>query len=627
MVGFKSVLSSLLVLTATTTHAFYLPGVAPTSYDEGDKVDLFVNHITPSLRKQDSNSKTYLYSYDYYFDRFHFCEPADGKQKQSESLGSILFGDRIFNSPFNFKLLENSTCNLLCTSTYPKEDTNFVNENIRAGFQFNMMIDGLPVARPLTDSKTGENFYSSGFNIGYDDDEENNPHLYNHYDFYIEYHLRSDGHYRIVGATVNPRSIAYNDLDNLQCDLETVEPVQLIKGESKDVTFTYSVYWIPSDTVWATRWDQYLHVYDPKIQWFALTNFSLIVVLLAIIMSHVLFKNLRNDIKKYNEVNLDDDVIDDMGWKLIYGDVFRPPKNPMLLSVLIGSGIQILLMSITTCGLAAFGLLSPSNRGSLGTVMFVLYSIFGSIGSFYSSYIYKFFKGQDWKINMILSPILVPGSLFLIFIFINFFLIFAHSSGAVPAGTMLAILLIWLAVSIPLSCIGSVLGLKKLPIELPVKVNQIARQIPPQPKYMKTLYLALIAGIFPFGAIAIEMYFIYNSLWFNRIYYMFGFLFFCFILMLITCMLVTLLLIYFSLCNENYNWQWKSFFISGGISIYVFIHAIILSKLNLGGLTSIILYVGYSFVIAALVGLMCGTLGYLCTMYLTLHIYGQIKVD
>lgn len=627
MFGLKTILTSLVTLTSLS-EGFYLPGVAPTSYNEGDEVDLFVNHITPSLRKQDSNSRTYLYSYDYYFDRFHFCEPPNGKEKQSESLGSILFGDRIFNSPFEFKLLQNSTCNLLCSSNYPKEDSSFVNDKIRAGFQFNMMVDGLPVARTLIDSKTDEIFYSSGFNIGFDDDANNLPHLYNHYDFYIQYHLRSDGTYRIVGSTVNPRSIDYKSKDTLDvCNDEEVEPIQLSNENSKDVIFTYSVYWIPSETVWATRWDQYLHVYDPKIQWFALVNFSLIVILLTIIISHILFKNLRNDIQKYNEVNLDDDVIDEMGWKLIYGDVFRTPKNPMLLSVFIGSGIQILLMSVTTCGLAAFGLLSPSNRGSLATVMFVLYSIFGSIGSYYSAFIYKFFKGEDWKINMILTPTLVPGSLFLIFIFINFFLIFANSSGAVPAGTMLAVFIIWFVVNIPLSFIGTLLGLRRKSIELPVKVNQIQRQIPPQPKYMKTLYLSLIGGIFPFGAIAIEMYFIYNSLWFNRIYYMFGFLFFCFILMLVTCMLVTLLLIYFSLCSENYNWQWKSFFVSGGISIYVFLHAIILSKLNLGGLTSIILYLGYSFVIAALIGIMCGALGFLSTMYLTLHMYGQIKVD
>ena len=40
---------------------------------------------------------------DYYHEEFHFCEPPDGVQKRPESLGSILFGDRIFNSPFKVR--------------------------------------------------------------------------------------------------------------------------------------------------------------------------------------------------------------------------------------------------------------------------------------------------------------------------------------------------------------------------------------------------------------------------------------------------------------------------------------------------------------------------------------------
>ncbi|GMG19124.1 unnamed protein product [Ambrosiozyma monospora] len=228
---------------------------------------------------------------------------------------------------------------------------------------------------------------------------------------------------------------------------------------------------------------------------------------------------------------------------------------------------------------------------------------------------------------MLLAPLLVPGGLFALFIFFNFFLIWVNSSGAVPLGTMLAIIVIWFIVSVPLSCAGSLLGFRKAPIELPCKVNQIPRQIPPQPGYLETKWLALIAGIFPFGAIAIEMYFIYNSLWFNRIYYMFGFLFFCFVLMLITTLLVTLLLVYYVLCNENYKWQWKSFFLGAGISVYIFVHAIFLSKFKLGGFTSIALYFGYSLVISCGIGLLCGAVGFLGSMYFVLNIYGQIKVD
>lgn len=76
--------------------AFYLPGVAPHDYNKGELVTLNVNSLTPSSTQQVKS----VISYDYYYDQFHFCKPVNGTQEQAESIGSILFGDRIFNSPF-----------------------------------------------------------------------------------------------------------------------------------------------------------------------------------------------------------------------------------------------------------------------------------------------------------------------------------------------------------------------------------------------------------------------------------------------------------------------------------------------------------------------------------------------
>ena len=42
---------------------------------------------------------------DYYNPAFHFCRPEGGPKKEPESLGSILFGDRIFNSPYDVRRL------------------------------------------------------------------------------------------------------------------------------------------------------------------------------------------------------------------------------------------------------------------------------------------------------------------------------------------------------------------------------------------------------------------------------------------------------------------------------------------------------------------------------------------
>ncbi len=38
---------------------------------------------------------------------------------------------------------------------------------------------------------------------------------------------------------------------------------------------------------------------------------------------------------------LEDETMEETGWKLVHGDVFRPPKYPRLLCSMIGSGIQL----------------------------------------------------------------------------------------------------------------------------------------------------------------------------------------------------------------------------------------------------------------------------------------------
>lgn len=613
--------------------SFYLPGVAPTDYKQGDPIPLLVNHLTPShtISKANSKSKAYVFSYDYYYPKFRFCPPEGGPVKQLESLGSIIFGDRIFNSPFEIEMLNNVECKRLCSPNYSKDDSVFVNRNIRAGYQHNWIVDGLPASAKVRDARSKEIFYGTGFDIGVID-ENNDAHLYNHYVITIEYHKRGEDKYRVVGVTVQPYSL---DRSNIASDASAEETcnlqmakVTLNKQSETKVLYTYSVNFEESDIPWATRWDKYLHVYDPKIQWFSLINFSVLVLILSVVISHIFMRTLKNDIVKYNDVNLDDDISDESGWKLVHGDVFRPPKNRLLLSVFVGSGVQIFAMTFITILFALFGLLSPSNRGALSTFMFILFVLLSIVASFVSGYLYKFWGGDNWKLNMILTPILVPGILFGVLLLLNFFLIYVHSSGAIPFGTLFAIIAIWFIVSIPLAILGSILASKRPLLSVPVRTNQIPRQIPTQPWYLRTLPVMFISGFFPFGSIAVEMYFIYTSIWFNRIFYMFGFLFFCFVLMIITTSLLTIIMIYSTLCAENYKWQWKSLFIGGGCSIHIFIHSLLLTaNQGLAGVTSFVLCVGYSLVFSLLIFLCCGSVGFLSSFFFVRAIFSQIKVD
>ncbi|KJR84361.1 uncharacterized protein SPSK_08782 [Sporothrix schenckii 1099-18] len=634
--------SLLLSTLPQPASAFYLPGVAPTSYEPGKTVPLNVNAIRPIAAPRDAMLHAVV-SYDYYHPSLQLCQPAGGPKSVGESLGSILFGDRIMTSPFELKMGQNETCKTLCGVTYEAESAQFVNMLIEQGYSLNWLVDGLPAGQEIIDDLTGTEFYSPGFLIG-QDNGDNAIAFNNHYDIVVEYHEVSGdpNQLRVVGALVQPSSLRYDDPNAIDCSLQH-QPVVLDTkaGGKTPVTFTYSVYWTPSSTAWATRWDKYLHVVEPKIHWFSLINSAIIVVFLVLTVLSVMVRTLKKDIARYNrldQINLDDlsgtsavddGVQEDSGWKLVHGDVFRAPAHPLLLSVFLGNGAQLFVMTGFTIVFALLGFLSPSNRGSLGTIMILLYTILGFVGGYASARVYKAFGGEKWKLNIALTPLLVPGLVFTVFFLLDLFLWAKQSSGAVPFTTMIVIVGIWFVISVPLSFAGSWIGFRSAAIESPVHTNQIPRQIPPVTTYLKPIPSMLLVGILPFGAIFVELYFIMNSIWFSKIYYMFGFLFLCYGLMIITCAAVTVLMVYFLLCAENYHWQWRAFLAAGTTSLYIFANAIIywISKLSISSLAGSVLYVGYSALISFLFFILTGSIGFFSSWWFTRKIYGSIKVD
>ncbi|KAL8689474.1 MAG: hypothetical protein Q9218_004867 [Villophora microphyllina] len=622
-----------LALLSSIASAFYLPGVAPTTYEHGSIVPLNVNPLTPALSEKDPQLRSVI-SYDYYHPAFRFCRQEGGPKDVSESLGSILFGDRILTSPYELKMGVNESCKAVCEPkpeyAFDKSSALFTNQRIRQNYNLNMLIDGLPAGQPYIDPSTDTEFTLRGFPLGEMDDADK-PALNNHIDLVVNYHEAAKGKFRVVGVLALPSSRPGNKRKpdgGAECGDPDPKSARLYlddQGSKTEVTFTYGVYWVESKTAWATRWDTYLHVFDPRIHWFSLINSAIIVVFLCGMVFAILTRALKKDIARYNRLdsfNLDDlsgsggeaedGVQEDSGWKLVHGDVFRTPKNPLLLSVFLGNGTQLFVMTGCTIIFALLGFLSPSNRGSLGGAMILLYTIFGFIGGYTSSRVYKSFGGEAWKRNIAMTPILIPGIVFATFFLLNLFLWAKHSSGAVPFTTMLVILAIWHA-----------------PITPPVRVNQIPRQIPPSTTYLRPLPSMLLVGILPFGAIFVELYFIMNNMWFGKVYYMFGFLFLTYTIMIITCAAVSVLLVYFLLCSENYHWQWRSFSTAGASAGYVFANAILywISKLSFGSFTSGVLYLGYSLLLSFLFFILTGTIGFFASWAFVQRIYGSIKID
>ncbi|KAH6779379.1 Endomembrane protein 70 protein family [Perilla frutescens var. hirtella] len=623
-----------LLLLATVAQSFYLPGVAPLDLLKGDLLKVKVNKLT--------STKTQL-PYSYY--SLPYCKPKEIVDS-AENLGEVLRGDRIENSPYVFKMREPQMCNIVCHAVLSAKDAKEFKEKIDDAYRVNMILDNLPLVVPYKRSDTDSLIYQHGFDVGfkaqYAGSSEERYFIHNHLSFTVKYHKDEEmDAARIVGFEVRPFSVKHdhdgkwNDNTRLTtCDphakrtVTSSESPQEVKDKA-EIIFTCDVDFQESEVKWASRWDTYLYMPDDQIHWFSIVNSLMIVLFLSGMVAMIMLRTLYRDISKYNQLETQEEAQEETGWKLVHGDVFRPPTNSDLLCVYVGTGVQFFGMILVTMIFAALGFLSPSNRGGLMTAMLLLWVFMGLFAGYASARLYKMFKGTEWKKITLQTAFIFPGVLFAIFFVLNALIWGEKSSGAVPFGTMFALVLLWFGISVPLVFVGSYVGFKKPAIEHPVKTNKIPRQIPEQAWYMNPIFSILIGGILPFGAVFIELFFILTSIWLHQFYYIFGFLFLVLLILIVTCAEITVVLCYFQLCSEDYLWWWRSYLTAGSSALYLFLYAAFyfFTRLNITKPVSGVLYFGYMLIGSYAFFVLTGTIGFYACFWFTRLIYSSVKID
>ncbi|KAF3563901.1 hypothetical protein DY000_02012807 [Brassica cretica] len=363
-------------------------------------------------------------------------------------------------------------------------------------------------------------------------------------------------------------NVKYNKDQIIHVNLTQDNPMPLEAGRTVDLT--YSVNWIPTDITFARRFDVYL--------------------------DYPFFEHQERDVNE------------ESGWKLVHGDVFRPPRGLVLLSAVVGTGAQLALLVLLVILMAIIGTLYVG-RGAIVTTFIVCYALTSFISGYVSGGMYSRSGGKHWIKCMILTASLFPFLCFGIGFILNTIAIFYGSLAAIPFGTMVVVFVIWGFISFPLALLGTVVGRNWSGApNNPCRVKTIPRPIPEKKWYLTPSVVSLMGGLLPFGSIFIEMYFVFTSFWNYKVYYVYGFMLLVFLILVVVTVCVTIVGTYFLLNAENYHWQWTSFFSAASTAVYVYLYSIYYYyvKTKMFGFFQTSFYFGYTLMFCLGLGILCG---------------------
>jgi transmembrane 9 superfamily member 2/4 len=663
--------------------AFYLPGIAPIDYPAGAPIDVMANKLESPRSKL---------PYGYY--SLPLCRVDGWRASKSRrvNLGQMLVGERSLPTPFDLRMMVPVKCATLCTvpmDAVPAKQLRALKARIRQDYSVRLNADNMPVVtRGRT--KAGVPAFRFGYKLGYVDRRAAAPgeggrrvgapvYVNNHLRLTVLYHRPvlsparlhaaaaaareaaggspSPGVpevFRVVGFEVEPMSAAHGlrpgeQVSPLSCAAlegppsgaapRRSPPQPVDKGET--ITFTYSVDFRESDLPWATRWDPLLAPNDQvkQIQWFSIVNSLMVGLFLTGLVAAVLFRTVLSDFARYRKVDGgmgDDDGEEAAGWKLVQGDVFRPPTGAPLLSVCVGSGSQVLVMAFCTQVLALLGFLSPANRGGLLSALLTLFVMASAVAGYATARVYMSMEGKTSRRTVTWgAAVLFPGISFGTFFLLNIAVALTGSSGSVGIWTLLVLLFMWFGVSLPLVFVGAFVGFRQKPVDDPVRTNQIPRVIPVPPCQASPCSFVLPAGIVPFGTVFMELVFLLNSVNQGSVHYLYGALMAVSVILVVTCAELSVVFTYLSLSAENWKWEWPAFLTTASSGVYVFAYAIyyLMSQppLAAGGerapIMSWVLYATYMAIVSGAFSLMCGSVGFHASRLFVSKIYARSRVD
>ncbi|XP_021044402.1 transmembrane 9 superfamily member 2-like [Mus pahari] len=558
----------LLGFLATTCDAFFFPGLVPVTYcEEGHPNAYCKSSIQVYADKLYSMDTVMFYDYD----SFDFCQDSS-KRTPSETLGQILSGEQVTSCPYKV---------------------------IQLILSFN---------------------------------KNNSLYLFNHLDITITYHIESDTTIKVaklISSRVDPKSYKHLDEDHLTCNEPPMEIPEEVT-ENLNVIYTYSVKFEESKATELSSEGDYDSdsTTESNLQWIRLVNSLFVILFLCGLVIILILRSICRDIAQFNRIKISVYDRRQFGWRLIHGSVFRLPEHSLLLSILLGQGTQVFIMTFLCLFLAGLGFLTPADQNALVNYGIVLWLALEIPAGYMSAKMYKTFKGINWKMHFLLTTLLFPGIVFADIFIMNLILWMEGSSAAISFCTLASFFVLYFGVSTPLTFLGVYFG-KREQFDFPVQTQKTPHRNPQRAFFSKSTITIILGSLLPFGCIFLQISYILNRIWSPHMYYLFAFLFLIFLIFMISCSEVTVLLCYFRLCAEDCGWWWRAFLTSSFTSVYIFIYALhyFFTKIQVTSIGSAFMYFGYAFILVLAFFLFTGTIGFFSCFFFVTTIYGVLKED
>jgi len=447
------------------------------NYEQGEKVVLWVNRIGPYHNPQET--------YMYYSLPFCSTKPVEQLEHRWDALGEVLEGNDLVASGLSFHFREAVTdYSKICSITLGEGSASQLEYAVRNHYWYQFFLDDLPIwgmVGELTATEALE---------GADElrDTDGDALVYTHKNFVL----------------------AYNGRRIIQVNLTSENPVPISIGAS--IEFSYSVSWVPTDISFYNRFDRYLDYdfFEHQIHWFSIFNSFMMVIFLTGIVALILMRTLRKDYAKFARESVDiDDLdqqeLDESGWKQVHGDVFRPPAYLSLFCALVGTGWQLATVTFFMI-LFATATSLYMGRGAIILSFLIAYCLASVVAGYSSGGLYSRLRGQAWISCLLFTVVLFPSLCLGLTVLLNCVAMFYHSLATVPLMSLVIVGLIWFFVAVPLCAMGTIVGRNwaGLPND-PCRVNTIPRLIPERRWFARPSILIALGGVLPFGSIFIEM--------------------------------------------------------------------------------------------------------------------------